>query len=112
MDEMSFLINEDEAGIFDDDSDENKQHGDVEEEEVVEKQYDVNSWPKEEEEPTGFSFKGKIQTFVKSVESVKILMKKGVHKQMEKLEFRFLILEKFLMEQNLMLKYRRIKIEV
>ena len=43
-------------------------------------EYEENSWPDNAEEPTGFSYKGKKRVFIKAVENVKILMKKGTHK--------------------------------
>ena len=53
-------------------------------------QYAENFWQKDEENPSGYSFKGKKPTFVKAVENLKILFKKGTQKQMRDLSFRVL----------------------
>ena len=42
------------------------------------KAYDEHSWP--DDRPTGYSYKGKKKCFIKAVESLKILMKKGSQK--------------------------------
>ena len=65
-------------------------HDDSDIKEEVELQYDENFWPKQADEPTGFTYKGKKKIFVKAVENVKILLKKGVQKQMIKLQFKVL----------------------
>ena len=38
--------------------------------------YEENCWPKED--PSGFSFKGKKRAFLKTVDCLKIMMKKGI----------------------------------
>ena len=50
--------------------------------------YNENSWPKEH--PSGFSFKGKKKLFVKAVENIKVLMKKGNQKVVETITFKIL----------------------
>ena len=50
--------------------------------------YNENSWPKED--PSGFSFKGKKKLFVKAVENIKVLMKKGNQKAVEGITFKVL----------------------
>ena len=50
--------------------------------------YNENSWPKED--PSGFSFKGKKKLFVKAVENIKVLMKKGNQKVVEYITFKVL----------------------
>ena len=56
----------------------------------VELQYIVNSWKEDEELKTGYSFKGKKPVFVKAVENVKILLRKGSQKDMKNLKFKVL----------------------
>ena len=44
----------------------------------VSRAYDEHSWPVDA--PTGYSYKGKKKLFIKAVESLKIVMKKGNQK--------------------------------
>ena len=50
--------------------------------------YDEHSWP--EDDPTGYSFKGKKKLFIKAVESLKIVMKKGNQKVIDDVTFKVL----------------------
>ena len=50
--------------------------------------YDEHSWP--EDVPTGYSYKGKKKPFVKAVEGLKILMKKGNQKIIDDVTFKVL----------------------
>ena len=50
--------------------------------------YEENRWPKEN--PTGYSFKGKKRPFVKIVENMKLLMKKGNEKIIGNVNFKVL----------------------
>ena len=56
----------------------------------VELQYVENSWKDDEELKSGYSFKGKKPVFLKAVENIKILMKKGANKEINSLKFRVL----------------------
>ena len=49
-------------------------------------QYDVNFWRKEEDVPTGYTFKSKKQIFAKAVDNIKIKLKKGVKFEIDNLE--------------------------
>ena len=49
------------------------------------KEYDEHSWP--EEDPTGFTYKGKRKIFTKAVEKIKIAMKKGKQKLVHNVNF-------------------------
>ena len=50
--------------------------------------YEENSWPKDN--PTGYSFKGKKRPFIKVVENIKLLMKKGSEKVIGNVNFKVL----------------------
>ena len=52
--------------------------------------YEENYWHKDDDEPTGYTYKGKKKIFVKAVENIRTIMKKGVQKRMENLQFRIL----------------------
>ena len=41
-----------------------------------EKMYDLNPWPKESKEKSGYVFKGKQKKFIKSVENFKLKLKR------------------------------------
>ena len=80
--EMIFIENDEaEVTFADDESDIPKE---------IELQYDENFWRKEDDEPTGYTYKGKKKVFVKAVENIKITLKKGVSKQIGKLDFKVL----------------------
>ena len=53
-------------------------------------QYDVNFWRKEEDVPTGYTFKSKKQIFAKAVDNIKIKLKKGVKFEIDNLEIEIL----------------------
>ena len=48
-------------------------------------EYEESSWPEKSEEPTGFTFRGKKRGFEKAVENIKILMKRGTKRILNKL---------------------------
>ena len=52
----------------------------------VSRVYDEHSWP--EDEPTGYSFKGKKKMIIKAFESLKFVMKKGNQKVIDDIMFR------------------------
>ena len=52
--------------------------------------YEEHRWPKNEPTSTGFSFKGKKRPFIKLVENLKILMKKGNQKILDNVSFKVL----------------------
>ena len=52
-------------------------------------EYEEHSWPVDED-PTGFSYKGKKRIFIKAVENLKILMTKGNQKDMSDVSFKVL----------------------
>ena len=54
----------------------------------VSRAYDEHSWPVDE--PTGYSYKGKKKLFIKAVESLKIVMKKGNQKVIDDVTFKIL----------------------
>ena len=56
----------------------------------IELQYVENSWKEDEELKSGYSFKGKKPVFLKAVENIKILMRKGAQKEINNLKFRVL----------------------
>ena len=45
--------------------------------------YEENFWPKEDEDPSGYTFKSKRKVFSKAVENLKIAFKKGAQKQIK-----------------------------
>ena len=59
-------------------------------EEEADQQYEVNYWRKEEEVPTGFTFKSKKKIFVKAVDNIKIKLKKGVEFVIDDLKIKIL----------------------
>ena len=65
-------------------------HGESDIQEDVDLQYEENWWNKEDDEPSGFTYKGKKKVFVKAVENVKLTMKKGIQKQISKINFKIL----------------------
>ena len=52
-------------------------------------EYEEQIWPADDD-PTGFSFKGKKKIFIKAVESLKLLMTKGNQKDLGKVSFKVL----------------------
>ena len=58
--------------------------------EEPDQQYDVNFWRKEDDVPTGYTFKSKKQIFAKAVDNIKIKLKKGVKFEIENLEIQIL----------------------
>ena len=74
---LVFLENDVVEATFPDDK------SDIEEE--PDQQYEVNYWRKEEDIPTGFTFKSKKKIFVKAVDNIKIKLKKGVQFEIDDL---------------------------
>ena len=79
---LVFLENDVAEATFPDDSSDIKEEAD--------QQYEVNYWRKEEEVPTGFTFKSKKKIFVKAVDSIKIKLKKGVEFVIDDLKIKIL----------------------
>ena len=69
VEDMDFLVNEEAEATF---------------------AHDEKCWNKEDDEPVGYTYKGKKNVFVKAVENITITLKKGVQKQMKKLQFKIL----------------------
>ena len=69
-----------------DSNDDNSHHDDSD---VIEHslQYDVNIWWKDDE-PLGYTFKGKSQDFSEAIENFKLNMKKGLKKQTQNLQMK------------------------
>ena len=74
---LVFLENDVVEATFPDDK------SDIEDE--PDQQYEVNYWRKEEDIPTGFTFKSKKKIFVKAVDNIKITLKKGVQFEIDDL---------------------------
>ena len=79
---LVFLENDVAEATFPDDSSDIKEEAD--------QQYEVNYWRKEEEVPTGFTFKSKKKIFVKAVDNIKIKLKKGVEFVIDDLKIKIL----------------------
>ena len=79
---LVFLENDVAEATFPDDSSDIKEEAD--------QQYEVNYWRKEEEVPTGYTFKSKKKIFVKAVDSIKIKLKKGVEFVIDDLKIKIL----------------------
>ena len=82
---MTSVVNENtEISMNNDDSDIN------DEDNEVEIHYIENCWNQDEEIKTGYSYKGKKPYFLKAVDNVKLLLRKGVQKQIASVAFKVL----------------------
>ena len=78
----------------------------------VEIHYVENCWNQDEEIKTGYSYKGKKQNFLKAVENVKLLLKKGVQNKLHTLHLKFLIVERPNIQPSMILRLQKLLIEV
>ena len=100
-DDQKPLINLDNSNEIDDMDDDDSNYDDITDGNDG-NFYDEHLWPVEE--PSVITFKGKKKGFVKAVDGLKRLMKKGNEKSLDNVSFKILDSRKYHMGQNMMSK--------